>query len=114
FAIEFQRALRSRAHLSSILEELPGIGPGKRAALLKRLGSLKGVREASEEALRSVPGISARDAGTLRRFFDTARAASSASSAGSKTEEAGASDADANEAASGTEVGDSQSPADAS
>lgn len=74
FAIEFQRALRSKAHLSSILEELPGIGPGKRAALLKRLGSLKGVREASQAELAAVPGISARDASVLRRFFAAADA----------------------------------------
>jgi excinuclease ABC subunit C len=74
FAIEFQRALRSKAHLSSILEELPGIGPGKRAALLKRLGSLKAVREASEAELVAVPGITGRDAATLRRFFEAAEA----------------------------------------
>ena len=72
FAIEFQRALRSRAHLASVLEELPGIGPGKRGALLKHLGSLRAVREASEAELAAVPGISARDAATLRRFFEAA------------------------------------------
>jgi excinuclease ABC subunit C len=74
FAIEFQRLLRSKAHLSSILEELPGIGPGKRAALLKQLGSLKAVREADEAQLAAVPGISARDAALLRRFFAAAAA----------------------------------------
>lgn len=70
FAIEFQRKLRNKAGLTSILEELPGIGPSKRRALLRHLGSLRGVREASEEALRDVPGISPADALTLRRFFD--------------------------------------------
>ena len=40
FAIEFQRELRSKVNLTSILEELPGIGPTKRRALLKTLGSL--------------------------------------------------------------------------
>jgi excinuclease ABC subunit C len=70
FAIEFQRALRSKLNFTSILEELPGIGPAKRASLLKELGSLRAVRAASEEALARVPGISARDAATLRRFFD--------------------------------------------
>ena len=72
FAIEFQRSLRSKLNFSSILEELPGIGPGKRAALLKQLGSLRAVREASEGTLASVPGISPRDASTVRRFFDAA------------------------------------------
>ncbi len=70
FAIEFQRHLRSKIGLISILEELPGIGPGKRRALLRALGSLRAVREAGEEALRGVPGISSRDASTIRRFFD--------------------------------------------
>ena len=57
-------------HLASVLEELPGIGPGKRSALLRHLGSLRAVRQASEEQLAAVPGISARDAATLRRFFE--------------------------------------------
>jgi len=69
FAIEFQRELRSKAGLVSILEELPGIGPSKRRALLRELGSLRAVRSASLERLASVPGISARDAATLQRFF---------------------------------------------
>lgn len=70
FAIEFQRDLRSRANMTSILEELPGIGPVKRRALLKTLGSLRAIREASLESLLAVPGISDRDARTLRDFFD--------------------------------------------
>jgi excinuclease ABC subunit C len=69
FAIEFQRLLRSKLHLTSILEELPGIGPRKRKALLKQLGSLRAVRAASESQLAEVRGVSARDAATLRRFF---------------------------------------------
>ena len=70
FAIEFQRELRLRVGLTSVLEEIPGIGPGKRRALLRELGSLRGVREASVERLREVRGLSARDAETIRRFFD--------------------------------------------
>jgi excinuclease ABC subunit C len=70
FAIEFQRELRSKLNMTSILEELPGIGPAKRRALLKTLGSLRGVREASVEELAAVPGISARDAESIRRFFE--------------------------------------------
>jgi excinuclease ABC subunit C len=72
FAIEFQRQLRSKVNFTSILEELPGIGPSKRRTLLKQLGSLRAVRTASETELASLPGISARDAATLRRFFDAA------------------------------------------
>ena len=70
FAIDFQRELRSKVNFTSILEELPGIGPTKRAALLKHLGSLRAVRQASRAALEGVPGISSRDAEGIRRFFD--------------------------------------------
>jgi excinuclease ABC subunit C len=69
FAIEFQRELRSRRNLASILEELPGIGPTKRRALLRVLGSLRAVRAASEGELAAVPGISARDAAAIQRFL---------------------------------------------
>jgi len=69
FAIEFQRELRSKANLTSILEELPGIGPKKKRALLKHLGSLRAVRSATIEQLQSTPGIAPRDAETIHRFF---------------------------------------------
>ncbi|MFK7895867.1 MAG: excinuclease ABC subunit UvrC [Myxococcota bacterium] len=69
FAIEFQRDLRSKVNMTSILEELPGIGPTKRNALLKTLGSLKAVRSADLETLAAVPGISQRDADSIYRFF---------------------------------------------
>jgi excinuclease ABC subunit C len=65
-------------NMTSILEELPGIGPGKRRALLKTLGSLRAVRSASEEALVAVPGISAKDAQAIRRFFEVFEAAGDA------------------------------------
>ena len=74
FAIEFQRKLRSKQNFASILEELPGIGPGKRRALLTALGSLRGVREATLEVLAAVPGISPRDAQTIAGFFAALRA----------------------------------------
>jgi excinuclease ABC subunit C len=69
FAIEFQRELRSKVNMTSILEELPGIGPGKRRSLLKALGSLRGVRNASIAELVAVPGVSERDAEAIHRFF---------------------------------------------
>jgi excinuclease ABC subunit C len=70
FAIEFQRKLRAKEGMTSILEELPGIGPVKRRALLRHLGSLRAVRGASQDELLDVPGISARDAAAVFRFFD--------------------------------------------
>ena len=84
FAIEFQRKLRSKQNFASILEELPGIGPGKRRALLTALGSLRAVREAPIDALAAVPGISRRDAQTIAGFFAALRRAEPAQ-AGSPT-----------------------------
>jgi excinuclease ABC subunit C len=74
FALEFQRSLRSKQNFTSILEELPGIGPKKRRALLAELGSLRAVRAAPAERLAAVPGITPRDAETIRGFFDALRA----------------------------------------
>jgi len=69
FAIEFQRKLRAKEGMISILEELPGIGPTKRRALLRELGSLRAIRSASEAELAAVSGLSARDVATVLRFF---------------------------------------------
>ncbi len=69
FAISFQRELRRKAQRISVLEEIPGIGPQKRRALLRHLGSLRAVREADPATLREVPGISAEDAERVGRFL---------------------------------------------
>ena len=69
FAIEFQRSLRRRVGMRSVLEEIPGIGPTKRRALLRELGSLKRVREASVEELSGVSGIARADAERIHGFF---------------------------------------------
>jgi excinuclease ABC subunit C len=72
FAIAYHRELRRKAGLRSILEELPGIGPGKRRALLRVLGSLEQVRRASLLELQQVPRISRADAALVFRFFHPA------------------------------------------
>ncbi len=69
FAIEFQRSLRKRVGMLSVLEEIPGIGPSKRRALLRELGSLKRVREAEVEALAAVAGVARADAERIHGFF---------------------------------------------
>nr|MDD6335995.1 excinuclease ABC subunit UvrC [bacterium] len=57
FAITFHRALRSKASIYSRLEDIPGIGPARRKALLRALGSEAGIRAADIEALAAVPGM---------------------------------------------------------
>jgi excinuclease ABC subunit C len=69
FAIHYHRELRRKAGLRSILDELPGIGPKKRRALLRTFGSLERVKRATEEELTQVPGISRPNARVVYAFF---------------------------------------------
>ncbi|MEP7384483.1 MAG: excinuclease ABC subunit UvrC [Gemmatimonadota bacterium] len=65
FAVTFNRARRTMRTLTSELLRIPGIGPGKRRALLKAFGSLQGVKEASPESIAAVPGFSLASATRL-------------------------------------------------
>ncbi len=65
-ALSRHRKRRNLRHLSSPLEEIPGVGPARRKALLRHLGSLKRILEATEEELARVPGISRKMAGRIR------------------------------------------------
>ena len=71
FAITYHRAKRAKAATVSALDSVPGLGPARRAALLKRFGSVKAISAASAEEIASVPGIGPRlaetIAGTLRQ-----------------------------------------------
>jgi excinuclease ABC subunit C len=58
FAITYHKKVRSRSGLASQLEQIPGVGPQRRKALLKSFGSLQAIRQASVEELNAVPGIS--------------------------------------------------------
>lgn len=58
FAITAHRNLRSKKGVASQLDNIPGIGPARRKALLKRFGSIQKIRDASEEELKEIPGIS--------------------------------------------------------
>jgi excinuclease ABC subunit C len=57
FAITYHRSLRARAATHSAFDDLPGVGPKRRAALLRVFGSAKRVREAPVEQVAAVPGI---------------------------------------------------------
>jgi excinuclease ABC subunit C len=57
FANTYHQKLRSRARLASPLDDVPGIGPRRRRALLRRFGSLRRVGEATAEEIATVPGI---------------------------------------------------------
>jgi excinuclease ABC subunit C len=62
FAITYHRGLRSKRMVDSVLDEVAGIGPTRKKALLKRFGSLKRIREAAEVELAEIlPGGVASD-----------------------------------------------------
>ena len=69
FAIEYHRSLRSREQVHSILDDIPGIGPVRRRALMKHFASLEAVREAGIEELEKVDGMNARSARQVYEFF---------------------------------------------
>jgi excinuclease ABC subunit C len=58
FAITHHRGQRDKLGIASRLDSIPGIGPGRRRALLKKFGDIDGIRGASIEQLKKVPGIS--------------------------------------------------------
>lgn len=57
FAIEYHRSLRSKAQVKSALDEIPGVGPARRKALMRHFGSIGEIKEASVEKLCEVPEI---------------------------------------------------------
>ena len=58
FAVRYNRKLRKKRTIRSDLGEIPGIGPQRQRTLLRRFGSLKGVKEATKEEIARVPGFS--------------------------------------------------------
>ena len=56
FAISFHRNLRSKSSLKSPIDMVTGIGPKRKRMLLRRFGSLQGIKEASVEDIAAVPG----------------------------------------------------------
>src|ERR671937_797400 len=65
FAIEYHRKKRARRALASPLDEVPGIGPSRKRALLRRFGSLARLRRASEGEIPQTPGIGPEMARTI-------------------------------------------------
>jgi excinuclease ABC subunit C len=67
FAITHHRIRRDRAMTGSILDELPGVGPARKRALLLHFGSPEAVLAASREELQAVPGVPGKLAGRIYR-----------------------------------------------
>ncbi|MEE2046902.1 helix-hairpin-helix domain-containing protein, partial [Nocardiopsis tropica] len=65
FAIAYHRQKRAKALTGSSLDELPGLGPARRSALIKEFGSVKRLASASAEEIANVPGIGPKRAETV-------------------------------------------------
>ncbi len=69
FAKNYHRSLRTKSALTSTLDDIPGIGPKRRRALLKAFGSLDGIRTASIEELAAVPGMNKKSAEEIKSLL---------------------------------------------
>lgn len=69
FAVEYHRKLREKAMLRSVLDDIPGIGPERRKALLRFFGSIEGIEEAGVETLMKAEKINRKAAEAVYNFF---------------------------------------------
>ncbi len=69
FAIEYHKSLRGKAQVKSVLDEIPGIGPARRKALMRHFKSLEDIRRATVEELREIPELNGRAAEAVVEFF---------------------------------------------
>lgn len=69
FAIEFHRKLRSQGQVHSVLDEIQGIGPARRKALMKHYNSMDEIKNASVEELKSLPSMNEKSAKEVYSFF---------------------------------------------
>ncbi len=69
FAIEYHRSLRSKEQVHSVLDDIPGIGPARRKALMKAYKNIGDLRQASVEELSRIPQIPPKIAEEIYSFF---------------------------------------------
>ena len=69
FAIEFHRKLRSQGQVHSVLDEIKGIGPARRKALMKHYNNMDEIKNASVEELKSLPSMNEKSAKEVYSFF---------------------------------------------
>ncbi|MBQ8117349.1 MAG: excinuclease ABC subunit UvrC [Lachnospiraceae bacterium] len=79
FAIEYHRSLRSKAQVKSTLDDIPGVGPVRRKALMRHFKSIQEIREATREELLQVPELNERAVEDILEFFAQKRDAAGAS-----------------------------------
>ncbi len=73
FAIEYHRSLRSKSQVKSVLDEIPGVGPARRKALMRHFKSIEEIKAADVETLAALPEINRRAAEEIHGFFHKAQ-----------------------------------------
>ncbi len=69
FAIEYHRSLRTKEQTHSVLDDIPGVGPARRKALMKAFSSLEDIKNASVEELINKAGLPRNSAEDIYKFF---------------------------------------------
>ncbi len=69
FAIEFHRRLRSQGQVHSVLDEIPGIGPSRRKALMKHFANIDEIKNATVDELKLLPAMNEKSAKEVYSFF---------------------------------------------
>ena len=69
FAIEFHRKLRSQGQVHSVLDDIPGVGPARRKALMKHFVNIDAIRNATVEELKELPSMNEKSAIEVYKFF---------------------------------------------
>ena len=69
FAIEYHKSLRSKTQVRSVLDDIPGVGPARRKALMRHFKSLEEIRQATVEELMEIPEMNERTAQEIVAFF---------------------------------------------
>ena len=69
FAIEYHRSLRSKSQVKSVLDEIPGVGPSRRKALMRRFKSIEEVKNADVETLAGLDEIPESVAEGIYQYF---------------------------------------------
>lgn len=70
FAIEYHRLLRGKGQVKSFLDDIPGIGPKRRKALMKAFAGVEEMRKASVEDISRVPSMDMKSAMNLKAYFE--------------------------------------------
>lgn len=69
FAIEYHRSLRSKAQVKSVLDDIPGVGPARRKALMRHFKSIEDIKNATVEELAEIPELNRKAAEAIHGFF---------------------------------------------